>query len=312
MNLVRTSQPTSEPLTLNEVTTHLRLDSSNVELAPGAPTVALAGVGAGLVNDGVHRYRLTFVTQDGETEGGTISAPVTIVDHTINGQVQLSDLPLGAGNVVSRKLYRTMANGADYFLVATIADNTATTFRDNIADVALGVGAPTLNSTVDPQLSALIVVAREVAEEWLNRSLLTCTWRLTIDHFPCWPNDVILLPRPNLISVEDITYLDWSGSIVTLDPIVYSVDIGSLPGRITRNYAHIFPPTLPQRNAISIDFTAGYGATRDKIPQSIRHGMLLLIGELYENRESLNVGNIVNEMPALKRLWWLHRYQEMI
>lgn len=312
MNLVRTSQPASELLTLNEVTTHLRLDSSNVELAPGAPTIALAGVGAGLVNDGVHRYRLTFVTQDGETEGGTISAPVVVADHTANGQVRLTDLPLGAGNIISRKLYRTMANGADYFLAATIADNTVTTVVDNVADVALGVGCPTLNSTVDPQLSALIVVAREVAEGWLNRSLLTTTWRLTLDRFPCWPDDIIRLPRPNLISVEDITYLDWSGGVQTLDPTLYSVDTGSLPGRITRNYARVFPPTLPQHNAVTIDYTAGYGATRDLVPQSIRHGMLLLIGELYENRESLNVGNIVNELPALKRLWWLHRYQEMI
>jgi uncharacterized phiE125 gp8 family phage protein len=311
MSLVQTTPPALEPLTLNEVTTHLRLDSSNVELAPGAPTAALAGDGVGLVDDGAHRYRLTFLTLDGETEGGTISAAVVVADKSVNGQVALTELPLGGSNVLARKLYRTMAGGADFFLLATIADNETTSYQDNIADAGLGVGCPTQNTTADPALIGLMVAAREVAEVWLNRTLITTQWRLTLDYFPRWPLDVIWLPRPNLISVESITYRNWIGAVQTLDVAVYSVDTASLPGRITRNYAQIFPPTLPQHNAVTVDFTAGYGATRDKIPQAIKQGMLLFIGELYENPESLNIGNIVNELPALKRLWYPYRFQEI-
>lgn len=311
MSLIQTVPPSIEPLTLNEVTTHLRLDSSNVESAPGAPTAALAGDGLGLVDDGAHRYRLTFVTVDGETEGGTSSAPVVVVDKNINGQVALTDLPLGGSSVLARKLYRTMANATEFFLVATIADNETTTYQDNTPDAQLGVGCPSVNTTSDPQLSALITTAREVAELWLNRALITSQWRLTLDHFPHWPCDEIRLPRPNLLSVESVKYRDWIGSEQTLSTDVYSVDTASLPGRITRNYAQIFPPTLPQKNAVTVDFTAGYGVTRASVPQAIKQGMLLLIGELYENPESLNVGNIVNELPALKRLWYLHRFQEI-
>ena len=49
--------------------------------------------------------------------------------------------------VTGRKLYRTTANGSTFKLVATIANNTATSFDDNVADGSLGADAPTSNTT---------------------------------------------------------------------------------------------------------------------------------------------------------------------
>ena len=71
MALARIVAPTSEPLTVADVRTHLRLDDTNVEPAPIAPAVAVLGQ-AGNVTVGAHRYRLTFVTATGETHGGDI------------------------------------------------------------------------------------------------------------------------------------------------------------------------------------------------------------------------------------------------
>jgi hypothetical protein len=33
------------------------------------------------------------------------------------------------------------------------------------------------------------------------------------------------------------------------------------------------------------------------MPTALKQAMLLMIGELYENREAINVGNIVSEIP---------------
>ena len=134
--------PTVEPVTLAEVMAHLRLDASNQEQAPGAPTVALiVPAAAGNVDNGAHRYLVTFVTADGETEAGTPSAAVTVTDKSVNGKVTVSAIPLGGGAVTARKLYRTVAGGSTYLLLATLADNTTTTYTDNIADAGLGAGA---------------------------------------------------------------------------------------------------------------------------------------------------------------------------
>lgn len=62
--------------------------------------------------------------------------------------VWLTDLAVAPGSAVtSRKVYRTAANGAQLKLLATIPNNTATTFYDDKADAALGANAPTSDTS---------------------------------------------------------------------------------------------------------------------------------------------------------------------
>jgi hypothetical protein len=126
---------------------------------PGACSDALAGGGAGNVENGVHSYKVTFVTAQGETEAGTVSDGVTVVDKTVNGKVALTAIPTATyviksttaviPAVTSRKIYRTTAGGSTYLLLATLSDNTTTTYTDNIADASLGAAAPSTDSTGD-------------------------------------------------------------------------------------------------------------------------------------------------------------------
>jgi len=112
------------------------------ETAPGAPTVAI-NTTAGNLN-GTYTYKITFVTAQGETQGGTTSASVS----PANQQVDLSAIPTGTSGVVTaRKIYRTVAGGTQHKLVTTINDNTTTTYTDNIADGSLGANVPTSNTT---------------------------------------------------------------------------------------------------------------------------------------------------------------------
>lgn len=117
--------------------------------APDACTAALASPAApGNVDNGTHSYKVTFVNAQGETDGGTLSNPVTVADKTANGQVQLTQIPLGDGTVTSRKIYRTVAgNAAPWKLVATLADNTTKIYTDNTADASLGASEPATNGT---------------------------------------------------------------------------------------------------------------------------------------------------------------------
>lgn len=289
----------------------------NAEPVPDAPSVALAGAGAGNVDNGAHRYRLTFVTADGETDGGAISAAATVVDKTVNGKVSLSNLPLGGSFVTARKLYRTAAAGSSYFLVATIADNTTTVYVDNIADASLGVGVPATNTTSDPYLADLLTRARQHLENKFGRAFLTQTWRLTLDRFPygvfsdyadgyardygqghvsaysSCRGDTIQLPMPNLQSVTSITYIDGNGA-QTLPTSVYDVDTDAFPGRVVLKFGQSWPGTRAQRNAVVITFVAGY-VSPALVPANWKAAVRLLIGHWHDNPDGSELPSTLAE-----------------
>lgn len=322
MSLALVTPPAVEPLTHAEIVVHLRLDSGNMEPVPDAPAMLLANVGAGNVDNGAHRYRVTFVTADGETDGGTISDAITVVDKTTNGKVAVSGIPRGGAAVTARSLYRTKAGLDAFLLVAAIADNATTTYLDNVADASLGAGLPTSNSTGDPQLSAFIQAARQHVEDKTNRRLITQTWRLTLDAFPWagspafWVFDTqyhdrnltypssdypcfgeIRLPFPNIQSISSITYVDSTGSPATLPTGVYDLDADGFPGRVLLKHGQVWPTTQVQRNAVTITFVVGFGDTPASVPAPIRAAMKLLVGSWYETREAIVDARYAFETP---------------
>lgn len=110
---------------------------------PGAPSAA-AAAGAGM-GTGAYRYAITFVNAFGETSAGT---EATVTTTGGNNQVSLTAIPTGGSTVTARKVYRTLVGGGTGTtrFVATIADNTTTTYADSTADGSLGAAVPTVNT----------------------------------------------------------------------------------------------------------------------------------------------------------------------
>lgn len=292
MTLVVVTGPTTEPLTVAEVVQHCRIDASNQELAPGAVTAALAATPiAGNVDNGAHRYLATFVTADGETEAGVVSSAVTVADKTVNGKVELTAIPLGGSLVTSRKIYRTAAAGSTYLLLTTIADNTTTTYTDNTADSSLGAGAPSTNTTADPQITQWIKSARRQAELYTHRYLITQTIDAYFDRF-----DGDYLTLPPLQSVTSITYTDADGASTVWASDQYRVDSARKPARISPAYGVSWPSTRDQTGAVVVRFVAGYGAA-SAVPEDIKTWMLMRIKHRYDHRAPAVPGGASAEFP---------------
>ncbi len=149
----------------------------------------------------------------------------------------------------------------------------------------------------DTLIGTLITAARQHVEAHLRRALITQTWELVTDAFPV--GDILRLPLPPLVSVTSIKYTDEDGAESTLSSGLYVVDTDSTKGRVVLKNGETWPSvTLAAANGVRVRYVAGYGEA-SAVPRPIRQAILLLIGTMYENRESVLVaqGVTVAQLP---------------
>ena len=159
-------------------------------------------------------------------------------------------------------------------------------------------------SAEDTYIGELISGARAKVEQDTNRSVATTTWDLWWDIPPVLR--AIRLPRPPLQSVTYIKYYSTADVEATFGSINYFVDVSNQQGgRISLTEGSAWPSDgLRYANAIVTRFVAGYTV----VPFDLKHAMKMLIAHWYENREALNVGNIVAEYPlGYKELIWPYK-----
>lgn len=167
------------------------------------------------------------------------------------------------------------------------------------------------HSADDSLIDSLIVAARERVEAFTWRALVTQTWDMVMDDFPPRSDIPIVPMKPPLQSVTSITYTDSAGESQTWDSSKYFVDAPSGPfaphGRIVPASGEAYPDTTDEINAVTVKFDAGYGAAAD-VPEAIKRALLMLVGHLYEHRESVVVGTSGMDMPqGLVYLLWPYR-----
>ena len=139
----------------------------------------------------------------------------------------------------------------------------------------------------DRLLNSLIYAATAYCEKVANRSFVSRTLDWTLDRFP--PATGFYLPRPPVVSVTSITYIDEDGNSDTVSSSNYIVDTDS--GRVALTNAGEWPSVTLRRIAgVTIRYVAGYGTTRSSVPETFRHAVLLVIGDWYEHRENSIIG----------------------
>jgi uncharacterized phiE125 gp8 family phage protein len=155
----------------------------------------------------------------------------------------------------------------------------------------------------DVYLASLISVARRWVERRTALQLVSATWTWNVDEFPL-QTQPFYVPVMPVQSVTSVKYYDGDGTQQTLSSSAYAVDITSRPGRIGLPYGYSWPIAQDRQNAVEIIFKAGFGGAAPTVaqsvaavPKTIKQAILLLVGHWYENREPVNIGNIVSDIP---------------
>lgn len=136
--------------------------------------------------------------------------------------------------------------------------------------------------------------SRIYAENYTKRAFISQQWQLNYDSFPA---PEIAIPKPPLISIDSVQYVDVDGNLQTLvKDTDYEVDLGGETGRINLVSGKSWPSTKNTVNAVRIAFTAGYGASPTNVPELIAQAVRLIAGEMFERREEGIVGNEENRV----------------
>ena len=154
----------------------------------------------------------------------------------------------------------------------------------------------------DALITQLMLAATSWAENFQNRTYINRSRTQVLDSFP----DVIRPPYPPLVSIDSITYIDTAGATQTLSSSVYDVDTTNEPGRVVPAYGQTWPSIRSDINAVTVTYTAGYGAAED-VPDPAKAAIKLLVDHLYTHRGG--VSEIpTNEVPlGIRDLLWPER-----
>ena len=155
----------------------------------------------------------------------------------------------------------------------------------------------------DTLIAGLIGAAREWAEAFTGRKLITQTWSVWL---PAWPPARFRVPLSPVQSVTSIVYTPVGGAETTVSADTYALAPDETLW-LTRGSA--WPSgeiLLPE--GVTITVKVGYGDAATSVPKRFTQAMLLMIGHWYEHRESVNIGNITSEVPlGAEMLLWQER-----
>lgn len=151
----------------------------------------------------------------------------------------------------------------------------------------------------DTLIDSLIAAATDYLEApngAINKAFTTQTWTLSVKcpdrNYRIW------LPVTPVQSITSISYYD-------ADNVQQTLTVSDFYFHGDEDWAYIepkqgvtWPATYDRLDAITVEFVAGFGASADDVPQTIRQCVRLLVGHWYQNRSAVEVGTITSELPV--------------
>jgi uncharacterized phiE125 gp8 family phage protein len=155
------------------------------------------------------------------------------------------------------------------------------------------------HSDDDVTLAIFITAARQLCESYTRMALLPTTFEEFFDDFPQYSGDYkdeIRLSRSPVSAVTYVKYIDGNETTITANAADYKIDTISRPARISPDNGWF--GTYETINAVFVRYVAGF-ANAAAVPAPLKHGMMLVIGDMYENRT-----DSVKRLPTASEYLW--------
>ena len=169
----------------------------------------------------------------------------------------------------------------------------------------------------DALITSLIVSARKLCEEHMQRAIMSQTLQLFLDSLddidePLWEGmrtgpylnyykNYIDLPMPPVTSVTHVKTYDDEDTATTFATTKYYVDNAKQPARIVLRTGETFPTALRVANAIEVKYVVGY-ASSNSVPEPIKFAIYQVLTYLYEHRGDMYEGKTSMPSTATKLL----------
>jgi len=143
----------------------------------------------------------------------------------------------------------------------------------------------------DAKITSLIPTARELAEQYTGRALVSRQWDWTLDSFPVQ----LLPPFPPLRAVDSVKYTDAAGAQQTLATTEYTVDKASEPSRLVEAYGKYWPTLRGTINDVVVRYRAGYATPFTVVAAT---DVITAIGHPYADADPVTLTNSGGALPA--------------
>lgn len=139
----------------------------------------------------------------------------------------------------------------------------------------------------DLLIASLVAAATAHLDGWagiLGRALGTQTWRVDLPDF-C---DRMRLPLVPVASVTSVKYSDTANVEQTVSSSIYRLTADAIGSFVERVSGQSWPAVYDRPDAVRITFVAGEAT----VPAPIKAAILLMVGDLYANRETVAAANV--------------------
>jgi uncharacterized phiE125 gp8 family phage protein len=137
----------------------------------------------------------------------------------------------------------------------------------------------------DAMIYSFMSAAREYVEKSTSQAVIPQDIKA---YYPAMPSRAgyLELPLSNAVSITSVKYLDGAGVQQTVSSADYYLTVGQ-PNRVyfTQGYAG----AKDRPDSVEVIYKAGFGSAPFKpFPQALRAAILIIVGDMYENREAQN------------------------
>lgn len=129
----------------------------------------------------------------------------------------------------------------------------------------------------------------------LGKALINQTWSQKFSHF----SNCMRLPIGKASSIVSIEYYDTLNVLQTASSSLFGLYSDDLGPFVELLYNQQWPQTYTRRDAVEIKWVCGFGATSASVPQKIRHAIILLASQWYENRSFMDNELLPKSVQAL-------------